>query len=117
MLIALGDELHSGSVGQVVDHHRQAATQHLSYRVVAVALQGHDGTQTLHLRCNGRVDGGGYGAPDRPAPIDQIDDAQLGEVADKGVVFAKLTPDDKVAVAPIRNSRRRRWSRMRSSAM
>ncbi len=25
-----------------------------------------------------------------------LDDAQLGEVADKGVVFAKLTPDDKV---------------------
>ena len=27
-----------------------------------------------------------------------LDDAQLGEIADQGVVFAKLTPDDKVRI-------------------
>ena len=80
VLIALGGPLQLGSIGQVVDHERPTACKHFGHGMASVQVEGTSPAHSLDPCGDSRIDCGSYGAADRSAPIEEIDDTQLREL-------------------------------------
>ena len=83
VLVALGNLLLDIGLLQVMEHERLARSQHAGDRVVTIDPQRVLPANRLELAGDLRVGRRDGRAPDRAVVIEEIDDAQLGEVGDR----------------------------------